>query len=425
MRNLIFVLALVGLISACGKKKEDPGLVASQAVPTPTPTPAPAPTAPPATAPKATPPPTPAPAPVKDGKTGGDPAQGKGQPALPGKGKDSKGAPALNKSSKPGYGEYSGAADDKAGLYYQLRQSGIADERIRAANLEDAKSIESAKLVQHQDSLLVVIGVPEVKIVTQAPAAPAQQTKKADDLDKAAKANGKGSSAAVLAQQVMVADQIVLKAGQTSTGEIHLQALNPLARALKVSGEMKCLDAGESCDTSVVTVYFGDKKNQRQVQILFRTSSFEYHVKYPSPNGDSLYSKFLALFMNSRYAKGPDSQEPNLLRHKEVESFEVINGRSGAKVTMITNEDEMLMFRFALPMQKKGAELKVPVDISVPRGSKYKTALASAISSATLVGNDGRGSFTLSLEMKAFPGATPDSAFDMVIERTQKSIQLD
>lgn len=224
--------------------------------------------------------------------------------------------------------------------------------------------------------------------------------------------------------------QIVLKGRMAKGQQAELFAANLLGKKLGAQALLKCLDANGDCDTSVLTLNFGDIRKEQKVQVIFRTSSFNYSVKFPDTQIHTiLFKKFVGLFMNSRYANLPPD-ERNVLKLRQMESFEVINGRSGIKVTLQSLENEIMTFKFAgLKDDQQGGfneavdkQLTLEDGLTLAQGESFSTQLGQSISEARLVGNDGRGVFKLSLKMKELESSNDDTV-DLTLIRTQNKIK--
>lgn len=232
------------------------------------------------------------------------------------------------------------------------------------------------------------------------------------------------------APQPIKQQQIVLKGRMVKGQQAELFAANLLGKKLGAQALLKCLDANGGCDTSVLTLNFGDIRKEQKVQVIFRTSSFNYSVKFPDTQiRSSLYEKFVGLFMNSRYTNLP-AEEKNVLKLRKMESFEVINGRSAVKVTLQSLENEILTFKFAGLKDDQQGGFNEAVDkqvtledgLTLAQGESFSTQLGQAISEARLVGNDGRGEFKLSLKMKELESSNDDTV-DLTLTRTQNKIK--
>ncbi len=308
---------------------------------------------------------------------------------------------------------------------------GEASQVVKGDDLDQvaAKSATAISVQAQQQSGKKAETKSEKKSETaQAKAQPKQVKAQAKAQEKVAT---KQKTQAQKAPQFIKQHQIVLKGMILKNQEARLYASNSLSKNLGTQASLKCYDADGGCNTAVVTVNFGDIKKEQKVQIIFRTSVFNYSVKYPNTQiRDSLYEKFIGLFKNSRYADKIANQESNLLKFRKMESFEVINGRSAVKVTLQSYENEILTFKFAgLKDDQQGGfnevidkNVSLEDGLTLAQGETFSTQLSDAISEARLVGNNGRGVFNLSLKMKALESSNDDTV-DLTLTRTQSKIK--
>lgn len=112
---------------------------------------------------------------------------------------------------------------------------------------------------------------------------------------------------------------------------------------LAASGTIECMDADGGCRTALVEIVLGRAKNKSQaelrkrprMQIIFRQSPFVFSpVLGGATAGSSAYSKLVDLIVNYRFR----------VRSATYYTYEVIGGKSGFRVLVMSKQNEMLIF---------------------------------------------------------------------------------
>ncbi len=195
-----------------------------------------------------------------------------------------------------------------------------------------------------------------------------------------------------------------------------------------VDGTIKCLDLDGGCNTTHVRLKVGQPGSAAIVNVVFRQSNADLYFQMPGENsGNPEYLMMRDMMMNT--IKRENSE--NRITKSKMESFEVVNGRSGANLTLQTAEGELLAFSTALLAPEAGTGVKVPavilgkaqqspLDILVSN-TIHKLNYANTLANATLVANNGLGQVKLLLKTRVRGGFGQDQ-FAITFMRTIKPI---
>lgn len=197
-----------------------------------------------------------------------------------------------------------------------------------------------------------------------------------------------------------------LRLAGTLTAE-GIAQLSPISSAVAVKGSLICLDQdSRTCYTTRVRLEFGRPGHRGVVNIINRRTlaNFDFHL--PAEISRNLeFRKFLSLFMNTERRNG----SYNSLREIMVDSFEVMNGRSGIKFSLISYENELIVAEGPLLAPANGGiatniimrrdpYLDDLVDLETRRG--FKSNIHNSLSDVRLITNDGTRKFTLFMNVR-------------------------
>lgn len=194
-------------------------------------------------------------------------------------------------------------------------------------------------------------------------------------------------------------------------------------------GTIMCLDrSADTCFATHARLVVGEPGRRGFINILFRKTSANFDFKLPAKAASTReFARILEMFSNTERRTGL----PNSLREILVESFEVIKGRSGIKVSMITYENEVIVASGPLLAAEDGGTLtnvlmsREPffqdlVDLENRRA--FKTSIHNSIPEIRMVTNDGQKEITLALLMNPDANNQRDS-LNVTIVRQHRAIR--
>lgn len=182
--------------------------------------------------------------------------------------------------------------------------------------------------------------------------------------------------------------------GETTTG----------ARALE--GTLKCMDLDGGCETTFVRLKIGTTPSSAIINIVFRNSAADLYFNLPGEYSDNPEYLVLRDYIVSTI-RGLNVVDK--IKTVRMNSWEVVNGRSGVMLSMKGFNNELLAFAGPLLAPEAGTG----VNISLSRIAKDKedtldlisldnTKLnyANTIGEARMVANNGLGQVRLALKMR-------------------------
>lgn len=206
-------------------------------------------------------------------------------------------------------------------------------------------------------------------------------------------------------------DRVILNQEQVSnSGALEFQG-----------GFLKCLDIDGGCENSYVKLKFSGA----YARVIFRNSLADMHFLIQQGVSNNQGFELLRRYAINAETLASTSQRIDTL---QVASFEVVNGRAGMGALLTTTDKEMIGLSIPLVASAQGTQVNVPIakltdlsrnyDLS-PLANTYSQRISSFISAITLVNNDGQGQ--LKLRFSFNQASTPASIW-MQTSRVQKSI---
>lgn len=175
-------------------------------------------------------------------------------------------------------------------------------------------------------------------------------------------------------------------------------------------GSIMCLDRNTStCHSAMIRIILKDNKTglAAVARAISRKTSANFDFKMPAQTGHNAeFERLAQMFLNTEKKNGAI----NSLRRVLVESFEVIGGGSGMKISMVTNEDQAIVGSGPLLIPASGGiSTNVTLDrdahltdlMAYDRGSGFKLDFHNSIEEMRLIGNDGSKELTLALKVRA------------------------
>lgn len=290
---------------------------------------------------------------------------------------------------------YTSSSTDDLLTFLRLRNERVSYE-TRQANLAAAASVVSAKLNidEFSGDAIVTVKVQEGSDVK---------------VYNLAGMNNLGGGTASNLRSVRAGN------GETSTG------------TRPIEGTLKCMDLDGGCDTTFVRLRLGYTGSSSIVNLVFRNSAADLFVKFPDVRSENAEYLFLQEFVTNTIRQ---IQIPNRIKTVRMNSWEVVNGRSGVMVSVKGFNNELLGFASPLLAPEAGTG----VNINASRLAKDKDDsldlldwdraqlnYANSIGEARLVANNGLGQVRLLLKMRK-RGNFPQEQFMMTFMRKIKPL---
>lgn len=183
-----------------------------------------------------------------------------------------------------------------------------------------------------------------------------------------------------------------------------------------IKGTLVCLDRDQAtCYTAHLSIVMPKFGKDVRVHIISRKTTANFDYKFPTTqSGNREFARFVEMLSNTEKKNG----ELNSLRNILVESFEILGGRSGMKLSMISNEGETIVASGPLLGSEVGGMLtnvrmsREPFyeDLAdLQKGQTLREGMQRTISEIRLIGNDGRKTLIMSFKMRAMPNSLEES----------------
>lgn len=294
---------------------------------------------------------------------------------------------------------YTGSSTDYLLTYLRLRnEDPYLDEEIRVRNLMAAQSVESARLKMDSSSgdVVVVLKIREGHNVKTYVLAGGFDEEGSVSKLKLVKRNAQGKT----------------------TGSQNIE------------GKFKCLDLHKrSCETAFARFVLKTPGGSRAaVAILFRQSLADYKVTFSKTPEDPRemneeYEHIRAFWKNTVN----NVQTRHKLKNIYLNSYEIVNGRSGFEVQILGEGRQLLTFSAPLLAPESGTAIRVTADRTPqPIGSldsdsldRYNFTMADMVGRAEVVNNNGLGQVRLVVRMRKRAGTEVES-FKLLIMRIIK-----
>ncbi len=175
----------------------------------------------------------------------------------------------------------------------------------------------------------------------------------------------------------------------------------------KVTGKMQCLDIdvnAKLCSNLLVSLDLKRGRSVSNIKVLVRHSAADLHFDLNESSGNPDFEIFKDFLMSSAL----DRDTKTKIKTINMQSFEVMNGRSGFDLQIIGGNNEFIGFRGELLAPATGSAVNLPVSITAPRmlrdlsgANHLKLNLMELIRNVRLVMNDGAGKLKLKLSSRA------------------------
>lgn len=171
-----------------------------------------------------------------------------------------------------------------------------------------------------------------------------------------------------------------------------------------VKATLHCVDLDGTCESSFVRF----KNGSGIVAVILRNTESGLYANFPKNESDSYeYSKLSRYIWNSTGGLNVSDRFDRIV----YESFEVVNGKSGFRATMIGRDAEVLSFAAPLVAPEVGTNVNASVDRTIPSFideliglNDVQTDLANMITDTRLVNNNSQGRVSVSIKLR---GSSP------------------
>lgn len=175
----------------------------------------------------------------------------------------------------------------------------------------------------------------------------------------------------------------------------------------QMDGTLKCLDLDGGCENMFARLRVGTPGDRAIVNIVFRQSQSDLYFQLPGEHSDSPEYLLLREFMRNTVTR---ADVANKIVQARINSWEVVNGRSGFAVSMKGGNGELLGFAGPLLAPEAGTGVNINLSrlgqdredsldlLSSGRSSSLK--YANWIGQARLVANNGLGQVRLAMKMR-------------------------
>lgn len=156
-------------------------------------------------------------------------------------------------------------------------------------------------------------------------------------------------------------------------------------------GFLKCIDRDGGCESAYIKI----KMSGGYARIIFRNSLADRLFVKQDNVSSAGYDLWMSYIMNTvNFA-----QTNQKIKSVQLSSFEVVNGRSGMVMMLLTEDGDLVSLGVPLLTADKGTEVSVRASKLSDSSGKYSQKLSAALKEATLINNNGKGDLRLRLDL--------------------------
>ncbi|MFM6930042.1 MAG: hypothetical protein ACKOX6_16340 [Bdellovibrio sp.] len=196
-----------------------------------------------------------------------------------------------------------------------------------------------------------------------------------------------------------------------------------------VEGTLRCMDYDGGCETALAKIKIGSST----VDVVFRTTNADLYFSLPAAgrsSGNPEFERVQNMALNTIRRIYSDD---NRAKTAKMNSWEVVNGRSGFNVSIKTFENELLAFAGPLLIPRSGTAVNVvlakigkdsedALDLLSRQNSSLK--LANTMGDARLVANNSLGQVRVSLKMRKRSNYAQDQMEVTFMRRIKPLVEL-
>jgi hypothetical protein len=200
-----------------------------------------------------------------------------------------------------------------------------------------------------------------------------------------------------------------------------------------ITATAKCLDLDGGCETTFVRVKIGEENCSAIINVVFRKSVSDLYFNFAAKSGDSDNREFLILrdfFMNT--IKNEKHTE-NKIAVANMSSWEVVNGKSGAALSMLGLNNEFLAFGVKLVAPEAGTSVNLPASriakdaddsLDLLSLNQYGLNYANTVGEARLIANNGLGQVRIMIKMRKRANYPQDKVAITFMRRIKPLVDL-
>ena len=221
-------------------------------------------------------------------------------------------------------------------------------------------------------------------------------------------------------------ENILLAGALDVRGSTKLVATNSKTA---ISGHLVCMDKDQkNCFTAYIRLNIGAAGKRATVAVISRKTNANYHFNMPQTmSGHGAFEKLVNMFANT----DKQIKSGNSIKTIIVETFEVLHARSGIRITVLSQEGEMVSasgpllgaadgdFLTNVRMNMSNMPLEDFAELKSARAS-YKTGVQSSLSQVRMIGNDGKREIAVRY---SFANGRGEDSFNVVFKRFRSDVK--
>lgn len=209
--------------------------------------------------------------------------------------------------------------------------------------------------------------------------------------------------------------------------QIKMAYLKSEDRTVPVQGRLYCLDEDGGCENAAVVFSGKVKSHQGYAVVITRTTAMSMFVKSQLSEPCDKNNAILELIKNTQEAETVINTNSNKLQSSRMKTFEVLGGKSGVSIVMLSTAQEILDLRGYLLTEKQStkAKSKISATSNFKRGSplqKQKSTLKENVKGASIVNNNGLGQIKISALLSSCDRKKKNS-LDLTFMRHNKKVK--
>ncbi|UOF00604.1 hypothetical protein [Bdellovibrio reynosensis] len=194
-----------------------------------------------------------------------------------------------------------------------------------------------------------------------------------------------------------------------------------------VDGTIKCLDMDGGCETTFARLKIGQSPNSAIANIVFRNSKADVHFDLPGEYSNNPEYLVIRELVHSSIKR---LNHDNTIKSVTMNSWEVVNGRSGVALTIKARNGELLGFAGPLLAPETGTRVNVKLSriakedddsLDLISLNSAKLNYANSVGEARMVANNGLGQVKILVKMRQ-RGSHAQDQFLVTFMRTIKPI---
>lgn len=197
-----------------------------------------------------------------------------------------------------------------------------------------------------------------------------------------------------------------------------------------VSGTLKCLDFDGKCENLFARLVIGTSPSSAIVNVVFRRSEADIFYSLPGQrSGSPEYEAIRSMWLNTT----KNIRSENRVTSVRMNSWEVVNGRSGVTLTVRTAGNELLGFAGPLLAPEAGTGVNVRMSrlakdqedsLDLINTKATKLNYANWIADARMIANNGLGQVRLNLKMRKVGNYSQDQFAVTFMRRIKPIVEL-